>query len=215
MQAAHDLGNPHRQKRMARFQALIEPLTQSLEVVSILDIGGTVEYWKALPGLYDNPKIQITIVNLGSKEHREANLIVQHGDACDLPFADNSFDVIHSNSVIEHVGRWPEMSKMAAEVRRISETYFIQTPNVWFPIEAHFKLPFVHWIPEPARMHIYMATGKVPKDPRLATEIVQRTTLLSPVQMQCLFPDAQLWRERWMGLTKSIVAIKTSRNGLE
>jgi hypothetical protein len=209
MAAEHDLGNRFRQKRMAKFLALIQPLMNGgTRPLRILDIGGTVPFWKALPGLYGREEVEITTVNLDSEEYDEANLRVRSGNACKLDFPDMSFDVVHSNSVIEHVGHWPEMLQMAGEVRRLAPAYFIQTPNIWFPVEPHFKLPLVHWLPEPARLGLLARAGKAPLDVSRATMAVQRISLLSAGQMKYLFPDAELWRERVLGLTKSLVAIR-------
>jgi hypothetical protein len=97
--------------------------------------------------------------------------------------------------VIEHVGDWTKMEAMAREVRRLAPAYFIQTPNYWFPVEPHYKLPFVQYLPGSIRRAV---TGDDP----------ERIRLLSPGQMRRLFPDAMLWRERAFGMTKSIVAIR-------
>ena len=191
---------------MERFRTLIAPLR--VGPIKILDIGGTAEFWQALPGLYREPDVSITVVNLGSDDRQDANIRVLDGNACALPFEDNSFDIIHSNSVIEHVGHWHEMVKMAGEVRRLAPNYFVQTPNIWFPVEPHFKLPFIHWLPEQTRSAIIQATGRSRKfrDAGEATLYVQRISLLSATQLSCLFPEAHIWREKVAGLTKSLVA---------
>jgi hypothetical protein len=99
---------------------------------------------------------------------------------------------------------------MAAEVRRLAPQYFVQTPNIGFPVEPHFRLPFVHWLPEQARISVLQAAGRIPRDPLKATPAVQRIALLSKSQMQALFPDAIIWPEKVLGLTKSLVAIRSA-----
>jgi hypothetical protein len=187
----HDLSNRFRQERMRKFLELVP----TDRLVRILDLGGTAAYWRALPGLYGRPRVEITVMNLDQQEATDANLAVTSGDACSTGLADMSFDIVHSNSVIEHVGDWTKMEAMAREVRRLAPAYFIQTPNYWFPVEPHYKLPFVQYLPKPVRRTV---TGDDP----------ERIRLLSPAQMRRLFPDAMLWRERAFGMTKSIVAIR-------
>ncbi len=81
---------------------------------------------------------------------------------------------------------------MAKEVRRIAPHYFLQTPNIWFPVEPHFKLPFVHWLPEQMRAAIVQATRRSRKfrDAGEATQYVQRLSLLNATQVQCLLASA-------------------------
>jgi hypothetical protein len=182
------------------------------EDIEILDVGGTIDFWRSVPELYGHPRVKISVVNIDGEERDEGNLSQRFGNACKLPYPDLRFDIVHSNSVIEHVGHWEDVSRMASEVRRLAGNYFVQTPNMWFPIEPHFKLPLVHWLPEQTRMTVLSRLGRVPADPAGAAFAVQRISLLSSTQMQYLFPDATLWKERFLGLTKSIVAIKAEGN---
>jgi hypothetical protein len=190
----HNLSNRFRQQRMRKFLELVP----DGRTTRILDLGGTAAYWRALPALYDVPNVEITILNLGAEETVDRNLTIRSGDACATGLPDMAFDVVHSNSVIEHVGGWPKIEAMAREVRRLAPSYFVQTPNFWFPIEPHYKLPFVQYLPKRVRR---IVTGGDP----------ERIRLLSPREMRALFPDAKLWRERIAGVAKSLVAIRDGR----
>jgi hypothetical protein len=202
----HNLSNRFRQARMQRFLSLVAPL-MSKGPVRILDIGGTASYWHALPGLYRAPNVEITICNLSRDEFDDGNLRVRHGNACSLPFTDMSFDVVHSNSVIEHVGHWPEMQAMASEVRRLAPVYFVQTPNYWFPLEPHYRLPFVQFLPKPARAFVVDALRHNPAS-RPASQVVGGIQLIAAHQMRALFPDAKIERERFFGMAKSLIAVR-------
>ncbi len=70
-------------------------------------------------------------------------------DGTQLPFGDREFDIAFSNSVIEHVP--PELqAAFAAEVSRVADRYFVQTPNRYFPIEPHYQLPLFQFLPRQA-----------------------------------------------------------------
>jgi SAM-dependent methyltransferase len=73
-------------------------------------------------------------------------------DGRELPFADREFDLGFSNAVVEHVagGRGGQRS-FVHELCRVSHRVFVTTPNRLFPLEVHTLLPFVHWLPAPAR----------------------------------------------------------------
>jgi hypothetical protein len=187
----HNLSNRFRQERMRKFLELVP----SDRAIRILDLGGTAAYWRALPALYDARNVEITILNLDPEEAVDRNLTVRRGDACATGLPDMAFDIVHSNSVIEHVGGWPKMQALAREVRRLAPAYFVQTPNYWFPIEPHYKLPFVQFLPKAVRR-------------KVTSDDPERIRLLSASEVRALFPDAVLWRERFGGWTKSLVAIR-------
>jgi len=71
------------------------------------------------------------------------------GSGLALPFDDQSFEVIHSSAVIEHVGSRANQIKVVEECARVARrAFFLTTPNRWFPIEFHTILPLVHWLPQ-------------------------------------------------------------------
>jgi SAM-dependent methyltransferase len=103
-------------------------------------------------------RYRITAVGLhdgaGFRERYPQVRYVQ-GDACALPFADGAFDLYFSNAVIEHVGGEERQRAFVREALRVAGRVFVTTPNRWFPLEVHTRLPFVHWLPEPAAHRAY------------------------------------------------------------
>ena len=71
------------------------------------------------------------------------------GDATKINFQNNSFDIVHSNATIEHVGSYQNQISLIRETFRVSKKYvFIQTPNRFYPIDFHTTLPLIHWLPK-------------------------------------------------------------------
>jgi SAM-dependent methyltransferase len=138
-----------------------------------------------------------------------------------LPFDDRFFDIVYCSSVIEHVTLpksevWEQTSgehfrdvavqhqrSFAEEIRRLGKRFYVQTPNKWFPVESHTWLPFVGYLPRRFLVPVLRFTNAF---------WVKRTSpdwhLLSVGDMKSMFPDANIRKERLLGLTKSIMAIK-------
>jgi ubiquinone/menaquinone biosynthesis C-methylase UbiE len=138
-----------------------------------------------------------------------------------LPFEDRFFDLVYCSSVIEHVtvpkeqvwtmGSGREFLRVAAmrqasiahEIRRLGKGYFVQTPNKWFLIESHTWLPFVGYLPRRVLVPLLRITNRY---------WIKRTSpdwrLLTFAEMRKLFPDAVIKKEKLLGMTKSIMAIK-------
>jgi SAM-dependent methyltransferase len=137
-------------------------------------------------------------------------------DGCQLPFRDKSFDVVFSNSVIEHLGDPRRHQQYAQEIARVGMRYFVQTPNRWFPVEPHLLTPFIHFLPQRwqkpmiEKFTIWEWIARPRPDQRAfyLAHYLRDIQLLDGRAMRRLFPDARLIRERFLGLTKSLIAIR-------
>lgn len=209
--------NRFRAARVAMLNLLIARVIAEKGRCSILDIGGTHNFWHTWRDQIDWARTDVSCVNLDPAHFDagkdETRLTMIQGNACDLSgIGDGQFDVAFSNSVIEHVGRWRDMQAMADEVKRVAPRYLVQTPNYWFPVEPHARTPFLHWLPEPWAYRIVMARkcGFWSKAATVgnAVQTVQSAHMIDFRQMRELFGDARIERERFWGLTKSLIAIK-------
>jgi SAM-dependent methyltransferase len=177
----------------------------------ILDVGGSPDLWRAVG--YEGP---ITFLNLDPRApwgDMPSGWTYVQGDGCRLPFEAGEFGITFSNSVIEHVGDTAAQACFATEIRRTGRRYWVQTPDRLFPIEPHMNFPVFQWLPDPVA-HAVVATWPLSFHRRdgLSTDDAwaaqARTRLLDVSDMRRLFPDAVIWRERALGLTKSIVAYR-------
>jgi 2-polyprenyl-3-methyl-5-hydroxy-6-metoxy-1,4-benzoquinol methylase len=204
--------NKFRNARFTRFLGIVDDVASTVSPVRILDLGGTLDFWLTTPELWQGRDFHVTLINMFPQTPPDDRFTCVIGNACATDFADQSFDIVISNSVIEHVGRWRDMGRMANEIRRLAPRYFIQTPNYWFPLEAHSRFPLFHMMPEPWRIRLILArgTGFYGKANNLdeAMEHVENAILLDSKRFQHLFPDAVIERERVLGMTKSLIAIR-------
>jgi hypothetical protein len=207
-----------RRRRLSVLRGLIAKIYAARGAVKILDVGGRRSYWRLVgEDLLMRNGVHITLLNsdasqIGFIEEQNYSAVV--GDACNSnQFEDNQFDLVHSNSTIEHVGDWSRVEAFAREIRRLAPNYFVQTPYFWFPIEPHFLLPAFHWLPEGLRAKILMTFIASHKGRSVnigdAMHRVQGARLLDQKQMQYLFFDAELSFE-WIGpFPKSILAVRS------
>lgn len=197
------------QFRRKRFSFFLSLLSRLERPVRILDIGGTESYWKMM-GLNADDDIHVTLLNLEHEDITLPNMKSLVGDARKIHLQDSSFDVVFSNSVIEHVGTYQDQLQMAQEVQRVGKCYFVQTPNKYFPLEPHFLVPLFQFLPIYVRVWLlqHYKLGWLPKTPDAtkAQEIVESIRLLGKREFVNLFPTASLYEERTLGMTKSFIA---------
>jgi hypothetical protein len=195
-----------RQRRWLRFRESFPDISE----MRVLDLGGTPDYWLGAP---QRPRA-VTVVNLlPYPGHRAEFVTAVQGDACDLPpGVDRSgYDLVVSNSLIEHVGGHAQRLRLADTIHRAADRHWVQTPYRYFPVEPHWLFPGLQFLPFPVRVQVTMRwpLGHFhTHDFSKATESVHEVELLGRSHMRSYFPDSELWLERMAGLPKSMVAIR-------
>ena len=208
-----------RARRFEMVQSLIEAVLAEKGSCDILDLGGTEKYWLIGEDFVrrNRNRLHITLVNTEEEHVDDKTLFTSiTGSATEKDlFGARRFDLVHSNSVVEHVGGWSDMLAFAANVRRLAPRYYVQTPNYWFAYEPHFRFPGFQYLPEWVRIALIMRFSlgffsRIP-DRQTAQEIIDHHQLISTRQVAKLFPDAKISHEKVIGLNKSIVAIRDSK----
>ncbi|MFC4471054.1 SAM-dependent methyltransferase [Streptomyces xiangluensis] len=184
-----------------------------LAEMHILDLGGTPTAWRAAPV---RPAHVVT-VNLDphTARHVEVGITPVVADACELSLpatvSTKKFDLVYSNSVLEHVGGHYRRQQFADTVHTHADHHWVQTPYRYFPVEPHWLFPGLQWLPFRARVAIsqHWPYGHIPRAGHFqATRDVQEVELLSVAEMRSYFPASTIWFERFAGLPKSLVARK-------
>ena len=203
------------QFRLKRFQFFLNHIKHLPRPLHILDIGGTEAYWEMMG--FNDPQVHITLLNLYVQPISDTKRFSSiAGDATQLTdFADQSVDLIYSNSVIEHLFTWEAQQKMADEIKRVGKSYFVQTPYRYFPIEPHWVFPFFQFLPRSIRIELThrFALGHIPRIPNReqAANQVDEVRLMTIAELRKLFPSGFLYKEFFMGIIKSIVMYKIER----
>jgi hypothetical protein len=175
----------------------------------LLDVGGTQRFWETMQ-FTEERGVSITLLNIYPVPVTHPNFQSVIGDARAMSqFADREFDVVFSNSVIEHVGAFDHQARMASEIQRVGRRYFVQTPNRYFPLEPHFLLPFFQFLPVPLRAWMLSRSDvgwwkRIP-DYAAAKAEIESIQLLTRRKLERLFPGATIIDERFYGLTKSFL----------
>jgi hypothetical protein len=178
----------------------------------VLDIGGTLDNWLLLD---ERPRLTLLNTPRAKDEIGQGAQWVA-GDGRCLPFRDGAFDVVFSNSVIEHVGNAQSQERFAREAMRVGRAIWIQTPNRWFPVEQHLLTPVIHWLPKRwqraivPRCSLWILLVPVSPDRRrfFLDHYLNDVRLLTGAELRALFPGARIIRERFLGMTKSLIAAK-------
>ena len=197
-----------RAQRMRRFLEMF-PITDQTRV---LDIGGAVGTWEHVP-----VRPRLTLLNIYDRpDGLDAAVIWVKGDARQMPFNPGDFDVIFSNSVIEHVGTWDDQRQFAQEIRRLQSPFWIQTPDRYFPIEPHALGLGVQFLPRawqaPYARFLSLRGLMTIGTPGALRQTLDNTRLLNHHELQTLFPGTPIWRETVLGLSKSLVAYQTAEH---
>jgi hypothetical protein len=201
---AGSLTHRFRQQRLEEFKRRFPDLAD----MRVLDLGGTAVSW----GVLGLRPASVTVVNLDhdGKGTNEPWMEIVHADACAGGFG--QYDMVFSNSLMEHLGGHARRQQFANVVRESAPAWWVQTPYRYFPIEPHWVFPGFQFLPFRMRVlicqHWSMLHMPACKDAAEAADLVASTELISGTEMRTYFPNSEIWFERIAGIPKSLVAIK-------
>lgn len=164
-------------------------------------------------------KVFVTILNLRPLSDESMKVITKtgrysfiQGNAQSLPFADKSFEIVFSNSLLDHLYTFENQKKFVEEVKKVGQSYFIQTGNKKFFFEPHYLTPFVQYLPKNFQKKVIRyATvwGLITKPSRdYIDNIVDEIILSTEHEFRKLFPDANIYNEKVLFFTKSFIAYR-------
>ncbi len=201
--------------RNKRAHILLDKLSKlNLSEIKILDVGGSSYFWDEMRNSLKK-SYQLVIVNLNKEEIGVGECQKIVGDGKTLSFIkDKSFDVVVSNSVIEHLGTFNQQREMAENIKRVGKYHFIQTPAFIFPFEPHFLFPFFHWLPKWLRILLVqnfdLGWFMKLKSKEDAQTLVNSIRILKKKELKRFFRNSQIISERLWFFTKSYLVISTN-----
>ena len=165
---------------------------------TVLDVGGLPYDWEELG--YSGQVICVSLSSIREGLWGQGNITYSTQDARDLPYQDRSLDIVYSNSLLEHVGR-DNQARVADEIRRVGKRYWVQVPHRNFPLEPHYRALFFHQMPSFVRRLIAKYwTLMILKHKHYLSQ-VDTIYPLTYSEMQSLFPDATILREKLLVLS--------------
>lgn len=200
-----------RKQRFTLFLKVICPKKSDF----LLDVGGYPDFWLKYP----QPVQRIDTLNLHvhrwcPEKHPNHAINSLIGDGCDMQFPVKAYDIVFSNSVIEHLSTMNRQRAFATEILRVGKRVWVQTPAYECPVEPHFLAPFIHWLPRKLQKKVvrYFSVWGLANRPNAdqIAEMVDTTRLLKHHEFCDLFPGCKIVTERlWWVFPKSYIAIRT------
>lgn len=147
---ANYISRKNRTRKYELFQKIFKPS----EKESVLDVGFNNEEHSPVDNFlernYPYPQniiaLGVNADNLFKQRYPLVKTIIYDGRK--YPFSDKSFDIGWSNAVIEHVGDKKHQLLFLQELNRTCLRVYLTTPNRYFPIELHTRIPLIHWLPK-------------------------------------------------------------------
>jgi hypothetical protein len=171
----------------------------------VLDLGGSPDYWAKAP----IRPASVRCVNLDPNDVSQDPSWIEYvvADACERQPGD--YDLVVSNSCIEHVGGHERRLRFSETVHSAADRHWVQTPYRFFPIEPHWLFPGFQFLPTSAQMKISRTWPLSPirSTADSAWADVSGVELLSITDVRGYFSGSTIWFERWSGAVKSIVAV--------
>lgn len=144
---------PSRYKKALKIDRLLD-LSGEKQPISLLEVGsgsGGIAQYFAEHETMDFKVTAVDVVDQRLLRDKYDFVLVQDTH---LPFADQSFDVVISNHVIDHVGGRHEQSHHLSEIYRVLKNNgigYFSVFNRWMVVEPHYHIMFLSWLPRKYR----------------------------------------------------------------
>ena len=143
-------------KKRAEMVNLMKKKINISQIDDLLDIGTTEDISAKSSNIFckllDNIKIHKSISNQKITNKRFHSSIEKSitSDFNEELIKKFKSDLVISSATIEHVGDFQNQVTKVKNMISLSKKYIVlSTPNRFYPIEFHTKLPFFHWLPKP------------------------------------------------------------------
>lgn len=194
-----------RSKRMKEFESIFAVKNSNI----ILDVGGGQFNWQFIKA---RPKVLILNLEKPIDFKNTEQFEFVKGDATNLEYPEKSFDIVYSNSVIEHLFTKENQMKMAKEIMRVGKNLYVQTPAKEFFVEPHLLTPFIHWLPiktQEKLMKNFTIWGLITRPTKeYINNFLKERRLLTKKEFTELFPNCEIRVERFFLMPKSYIAIR-------
>jgi ubiquinone/menaquinone biosynthesis C-methylase UbiE len=201
-----------RVRKLELFNKLMNPTKE----MRILDVGaeispnseGNLQFIDCYPWKNNVSAINLSPEHISLIKQYYPEVDVRVGDACNLPWEDKHFDIVYSNAVIEHLGHFERQKKMATEIMRVGKSWFVTTPNRWYPFEFHMRLPFVTWLPRNG----YIRFGQVISYNHVKRKYmtgIRRDSLrlMTAKDLKHCFPTSRIIKQRVTFIAETLICV--------
>lgn len=199
-------------RKLELFNKLMNPTKE----MRILDVGAeispnsecNIQFIDCYPWKNNVSAINLSSEHISLIKQYYPEVDVRVGDACNLPWEDKHFDIVYSNAVIEHLGNFERQEKMATEIMRIGKSWFVTTPNRWYPFEFHMRLPFVTWLPRNG----YIRFGQVISYNHVKRKYmtgIRRDSLrlMTAKDLKHCFPTSRIIKQRVTFMAETLICV--------
>ena len=149
-----------RKQKGAKIAAVLEDVLSAHAPDIVLDIGasGCIPLEEVSRRI--KPKLTIGVdLDAHVLPRPNKNVSPMVADAICLPFSDASLDVVICNHVYEHVSDSTKLMKELFRILKPGGMVYLGAMNARWPMEPHYDIPFLHWMPVSLAEKLVRAKG--------------------------------------------------------